>query len=138
MRYRREEPFRFVFDEQIPARFSIIEANGRAVDTQEGAAKIVDLSLSGLKIESKLSIPLSSDNRVKISIRFKLNGFEYKLNGEIVWKKSYLHEFHYGIKLFSDENVQNELIKQLKNLSKLKKESKNDSHRPLFYREGVF
>ena len=39
------------------AYFQIIKVDGKAVTTSEGAAKIMDISMAGAKINSKLNIP---------------------------------------------------------------------------------
>jgi hypothetical protein len=114
MRYKREEAFRFAFEDPISVFFSITEVNGISVTTSEGEAKLIDLSLSGMKLSSTLDIPISNQNQVKVYVRFPLNESAYMIKGNIIWRKEKSNSFYYGIQFYADENVQEELMKELK------------------------
>ncbi|WP_100407026.1 PilZ domain-containing protein [Bacillus solitudinis] len=118
MRHRRSEAFRFLFEVPISAFFSIIEVNGKLFDTSEGKAQIIDLSPNGMKLNTSLRIPISEQNKVKISVRFSLNENEYLLIGRIVWSKEQLGELIYGIHLSADTSVKQELMEELKLFSR--------------------
>jgi hypothetical protein len=118
MRYKREEAFRFQFEKDISAHFSIAEVNGIAVNTHEGDARLVDLSPNGIKLESDLDIPIKGDDQVKISVRFNINESEFILGGKLIWVKKIENGFFYGIQLDVEENLHVEIIKELKDFSK--------------------
>lgn len=116
MRYNREEPFRYTFDEPIAALFQIREISGHLVDTAEGAAKIIDISTEGMKINSALDIPDSKS--IHLSVSFELNGAAFDTEGCIVWKKDRGHTHDYGIDLLTEAQDRKHLITQLKVYSK--------------------
>ncbi|MDG5471704.1 PilZ domain-containing protein [Jeotgalibacillus sp. ET6] len=114
MRYNRNEAFRFAFKEPLNARFSIYEVNGKAVETTEGEIQLLDLSPSGSKVYSELNIPFKENNPVKIVMHFQLNEESYQFKGKIVWKKVWSDGFMYGVSFLINEDMQQEIVKQLK------------------------
>jgi hypothetical protein len=119
VRYKRDEAFRFLFGEPISAFFSIAEVKGKSVVTPEGKAKVIDLSPNGMRLNSSLDIPVSSQDQVKIQIRFSLNDSEYRIVGDIVWRKKDFDSFFYGIHFKVDQSVKEELIEELKAFSRV-------------------
>ncbi|WP_163969386.1 PilZ domain-containing protein [Oceanobacillus halotolerans] len=115
MRSKREEAFRYTFGRPLPAFFKITKIDDDLVTTAEGNAEIIDISPSGLKIHSQLTIPDTDQKTIEISIRFTLNDEELNYHGIIVWKDRLNH---YGIDLLTDEEEQQNLIEQLKIYSK--------------------
>ncbi|MBM7682798.1 hypothetical protein JOD43_002977 [Pullulanibacillus pueri] len=114
MRYKREEAFRYAFDPPLEAYFSIIEVNGQTIDVPEGPARLLDLSTHGLKFSSDLDIPMSENDTISVSVRFSINESEYKINGEVAWRKQESKRcFFYGIHLFADERLQQALTQEL-------------------------
>ncbi|KIL43750.1 PilZ domain-containing protein [Jeotgalibacillus campisalis] len=114
MRYNRNEAFRFAFKEPLHARFSIYEVNGKEVETTEGEIQLMDLSPSGAKTYTELNIPYTANNSVKITIHFQLNESTYNFKGKIVWKKVWSDGFMYGVSFLVNEDMQQEIVKQLK------------------------
>ncbi|MGD7043437.1 PilZ domain-containing protein [Jeotgalibacillus proteolyticus] len=114
MRYNRNEAFRFAFKEPLHARFSIYEVNGKAVETTEGGIQLLDISPSGTKAYSELNIPFKETNPVKIVMHFQLNEESYHFKGKIVWKKVWSDGFMYGVSFLINEDMQQEIVKQLK------------------------
>ncbi|MGY0693311.1 PilZ domain-containing protein [Virgibacillus sp. FSP13] len=102
----------------IKAFFTIDEVNGDSVESYEGEANIVDLSLNGMKLSTTLA--MSNESDIKVLIRFTLNDNEYLVQGEIIWSKAHLDEYNYGIQFALDGQVQDELIDDLKQLGKPK------------------
>ena len=118
MRYNREAPFRYTFENPIPAYFQIIKIDGESVKTSEGDATIINISPGGAKLQSKLNIPEIDHKSIELSIRFKLNEKELTYNGFIIWKKKWGATIDYGIKMEEDDDDKKELIDQLKIYSK--------------------
>lgn len=122
MRYKREEAFRFDFSEPIKAFFRINELNGKHVDSSEGQAKMIDLSMRGMKIATPLDIRISRENHVGVFIHFTLNGHEYMVQGDIIWKKVHADEYYYGIHFEMDNDMQGTLVADLKAMRKVMSE----------------
>ncbi|SET35590.1 PilZ domain-containing protein [Oceanobacillus limi] len=117
MRYKRDEAFRFEFGEPLLARFSMDELNGKRVTSSDGEAKIVDVSLKGLKLCTSLSIPVHG-NDVKATISFSLNDNPYQVSGTFIWVEKKLNEYYYGIQFELEEEIQDKLLNDLKTLGK--------------------
>lgn len=113
MRYKRKESFRFSFGKPLPSFFTIQELNGKPINTAEGKATLINISLSGLKLSTSLNIP-DSRPPVKISVRFTINKTEFIVPGEIVWKNKRLNDYQYGIHFYIKEKEQEKLMEELK------------------------
>jgi len=118
MRYNRHEALRYTFDIPLSAYFQIINVNGKVVTTSEGEAKIIDISLAGAKLNSKLNIPEIKHKRIELSLRFNLNDKELNYHGTFIWKKEKGETNDYGIHIELDDETKKELIEQLKIHSK--------------------
>ncbi|MEN2768415.1 PilZ domain-containing protein [Ornithinibacillus xuwenensis] len=118
MRYRRDEAFRFEFGEPLPIVFTIEEMNGSHVETSDGKASLLDISLRGMKICTSLSIPIDRQSNVKVSIQFQLNHNNYTIQGIIVWKKQRFTEYFYGIQFTTSSETQDALLDDLKIIGK--------------------
>ncbi|MCQ6277173.1 PilZ domain-containing protein [Bacillus sp. V3B] len=118
MKYKRNSPFRYTFEEPIPAYFKIVKINEESVHSSKGLAKIMNISPSGVKLNSALNIPETDHKSIKLSLRFNVNEEEFTFIGEIVWKKEMAITNDYGIKLLVEEDEEQVLIEQLKLHSK--------------------
>lgn len=114
MMSNRKESFRFKFKEKIPALFTIKQIDSEDVTTSEGDAFISDISPSGIKLVTKLYIPKTSEKEVHLSISFTLNKKRFNYFGEILWQKKKYPFNELGMKLFTDDIQQREIIDQLK------------------------
>lgn len=117
MQYNRKETFRHTFDDPIPATFRLmIEGeNETGVEiSKRGPCLIVDLSPSGLRMYSDLGIPKIPGKKLHLAIDVILNDEPLKLVGEIVWKKAQADGNQYGIDLKTDEMIERNIIKELK------------------------
>ncbi|WP_166786675.1 PilZ domain-containing protein [Jeotgalibacillus salarius] len=114
MRYNRQEGFRFSFKKPLEAAFRIYELHGREVNSQPGKALMHDLSPSGTKMSSKLNLPVSNEDPVKIHLQFMLNELVYEMKAELVWKRAGGNEFYYGVHFYASEDVKEDIVKQLK------------------------
>jgi hypothetical protein len=118
MRYNRQESLRYTFATPLPAYFQIINVDGKVVTSSEGAANIIDISLAGAKINSKLNIPEIKHKHIELSLRFNLNDNELNYHGTFIWKKEKGETNDYGIQIDLDDEAKKDLIEQLKMFSK--------------------
>jgi hypothetical protein len=104
-RYKRDEPYRFEFDDPIRTNFYMNE-NSTAGDLQ-----ILDISLSGMKVETNVEINMYED--LTLTTSAKIGSYNFTLIGKAVWRKKVTETmFNYGIKLTSS-NHQESLKKAL-------------------------
>ncbi|SHF86883.1 PilZ domain-containing protein [Ornithinibacillus halophilus] len=117
MKYKRNEAFRFEFGEPVPVIFSIRAINGKEVESSDGEAEMLDLSLNGMKIATSLEIPVDR-NQVQVTTAFKIVNREYKINGELVWIDKVFDKYHYGVHFNLNESTQENLLDDLKVIGK--------------------
>ncbi|WP_196493810.1 PilZ domain-containing protein [Ornithinibacillus caprae] len=117
MRYKRDEAFRFEFGEPLSIVFTIEQLNGKSVTSSDGEAKMLDISLNGMKILTSLNIPVYG-NDVWVSISFSLNNSTYKIRGTLVWVEKNFDEYVYGVHCENDPELQDDLLNDLKVLGK--------------------
>lgn len=65
MLFKRDESFRFTFENPVKATFKVLRLNQLNNDLKEGSALIIDLSPNGLRLSSSLDLPI---NEKKYSI----------------------------------------------------------------------
>jgi len=117
MQYNRQETFRRTFEHPIPGTFQLIVDGENEADVEiskRGPCLIVDLSPSGMRLYSDLSIPKIPGHTVHLAIDVLLNDAPLTLVGHIVWKKPYRDGNQYGIDLKTDEMIEHTIIKELK------------------------
>lgn len=118
MRYRRNETFRYQFENPVVCTFRILKVDNKELTSKAGEANIYDISEGGLKLTSPLYIPLEN-KEIEIEILFKLNQDELKLTGILVWRKDNVNSLYsYGVQFTIDESTQKTLIQELKTYSK--------------------
>lgn len=110
MRYRRNDSFRYEFEEPVPCVFT---TGNDACRSNEADGKIHDISLGGLKLITPVTVPLDKEP-TKIEVSFELNNHTFFLKGEIVWGKSSFKYNTFGMKFNLDEVMKKELVKELK------------------------
>jgi PilZ domain len=118
MRYKRDEAFRFEFGVPLPIVFHIDEINGSATNSSDGKAKMLDLSLKGMKIATFLSLPVDSQHEVKVTVHFVLNDRDYTVQGQLIWKKQRFKEYYYGMKFEVGPELIDALLSDLKIIGK--------------------
>lgn len=117
MFFKRQEGFRFSFDEPVIAKVKMIVKNNivtkNGVDTFE--AGILDISPRGLKIYSETDFSEGVNDHVHLEIRFVLDASEIVGIGEIVWQKMFGKGWQYGIIFEGQAAIENLIISELKN-----------------------
>lgn len=118
MKFRRQETFRYQFENPINCLFRILKVDSKELTSKIGKAYVNDISEGGIKISSPLSIPL--ENKViEIELIFKLNQEDLILTGTLAWRKDHFNnQYSYGVQLTIDESLKKQLIQELKIYSK--------------------
>ncbi|WP_096201734.1 PilZ domain-containing protein [Bacillus sp. FJAT-45350] len=117
MRYRRQDGFRYQFEEPVACSFRILKVGNKDVQSKPGKASIYDLSEGGLKLTTPISIPLNQE--IKVEVVFILNNNELKITGLLAWKKENISgDYSYGVDFISDKVLQRQMIEELKIYSK--------------------
>ncbi|MDZ5470567.1 PilZ domain-containing protein [Bacillus sp. 31A1R] len=115
--YKREEPFRFQFNQPLHGAFKILRINNISEESKAGTADILDLSPNGLRFKTKLNLPIDK-KRFLIEITFLLNDKLIRILGEPKWKKIEGSSFVYGFTGLDDTETKKEVIEGLKEFTK--------------------
>ncbi|HZG70722.1 MAG TPA: PilZ domain-containing protein [Chondromyces sp.] len=123
MYYKRQEAFRYSFDNPIYCTGQTFLSNGDHLminDIFEGS--IQNLSPNGLKFTTDANIdPVKV---IQIRLIFILNQTEINIDGKIVWKKVFGSKFEYGFNGNGDDDTKKRIIEELKKYSKQMSENK--------------
>lgn len=97
MRYKRNEPFRYIFETPIETVFKINEINGVKAETKTCSAKILNICPRGIKLLSDLGIPIIPSKVIKgfsYGIKFEENKKnEIKLLDELKFLFQKVHSY---------------------------------------------
>lgn len=94
MLFKRDESFRFTFENPVKATFKVLRLNQLNNDLKEGSALIIDLSPNGLRLSSSLDLPINEKNIV-LMISFVLNAQPLSIMAEPIWKKTHFCYFFF-------------------------------------------
>lgn len=125
MLYKRNEYFRYTFDETCEATFRLIKNASESSPeeiSKKGKCLLVDISPNGVKIYTELFISINKLNLVEL--QFNLDETPISIMGEFIWSHRKKNGFEYGIKLIGDANSENLIVSELKQRSKKELESK--------------
>ncbi|TSI07394.1 PilZ domain-containing protein [Lysinibacillus sp. BW-2-10] len=109
--FKRNEGFRLIFNQPIPATFIILKISGKDVKSKKGEIQILDMSLKGAKIQTKFKLPTPN---TRIEMEFVIYDKPMHLVGELVWEKQSNQEFIYGMVFDSSMLLQQQLLQELK------------------------
>ncbi|MFE8703551.1 PilZ domain-containing protein [Cytobacillus sp. FJAT-54145] len=115
--YKREEPFRFQFQNPIPGTFKLLSINGVSGQSKAGSVQVLDVSPNGLKFKSTLDLPIER-TKFLMEVSFLLNDELVRVLGEPKWKKREGTSFVYGFVGIDDEETKKEIIERLKQYAK--------------------
>ncbi|MEK4424147.1 PilZ domain-containing protein [Solibacillus sp. FSL K6-1523] len=107
MIFKRTEGFRFAFGDPVAADFVLL-LNGKP-EGGKCSCNVLDISPHGMKMFSKTEIGEYSNKVVQIEVQFVLDEVKIKAVGEIVWKRSFGKDYHYGL-VFENQPIVEELI----------------------------
>lgn len=123
MIFKRQEGFRFVFSEPLPASFCLlIDGKPQDIEKTQYQCDIHDISPRGMKMFSNVEIGVDSSKLVQVEVHFILDVTKIKAIGEMVWTKKVVNGFQYGL-IFVDQPAVEELI-----VSELKGRRKKELH----------
>ncbi|WP_169864787.1 PilZ domain-containing protein [Sutcliffiella halmapala] len=120
MKYKRNEPFRYEFGVPVDMNFFISRIDGKSASSSEGEGKMLDISPSGLRMQSSLNIPSNKD--IELTLQITIGNQELSLIGKIVWQKKVYPSYQYGVELIS-EAFEEQIISALKEFQKQHRDS---------------
>ena len=113
MYYKRQEAFRYVFPESIPAQCKVYQyAGDTKVKIQTFNAFILDISPNGLRAASKTEIELKSDFILIFS--FQLADTLIHFTGQLIRKRNAIGLFEYGIESDNSDALKDQIVSSLK------------------------
>ncbi|RHW39920.1 PilZ domain-containing protein [Lysinibacillus yapensis] len=115
MQFKRNEGFRFVFNEPIDSSFKIIIDGNYVKPEIRHAGKILDISPHGVKLFSEAQIgEYLNKTTLRMELQFVLDVTMIEAVGEIMWTKPYMSGRQYGILFQSEEKIDELIIREMK------------------------
>ncbi len=108
-RYKRKESLRFEFAQPLDTSFYISRLKGKELKSPNGKGVILNVSPSGLKLETNLELP----EEIELSLIFDIANHSFHPTGLISWRKKEWNGYHYGID-FLEGHDQPDLIEAIK------------------------
>ena len=113
MNFKRQEGFRFVFNETIDAKFRL-KVDG-TFNSETYDCEILDVSPRGIKMFSEAKIGEYLDNTtLQIEVQFVLDVTMICATGEIVWDKPYANGSQLGVQFYPREDIDELIISEMK------------------------
>ncbi|KYG91200.1 PilZ domain-containing protein [Metasolibacillus sp. FSL K6-0083] len=116
MFFKRQESFRFSFDEPIPAKVKML-VDGQPI-MKDGVeifdASILDISPRGVKVFSEVNFNESGKQIPLLEVQFVLDSSEITGVGEVVWTKVFGQGKQYGIIFQNQSSLEDLIISELK------------------------
>ncbi|MGG2053161.1 PilZ domain-containing protein [Lysinibacillus pakistanensis] len=110
MIFKRQEGFRFKFEEPITMTFAIYE-DGRVNQEQTAMAELLDISPRGLKMFTEVDLGV---NPPPLDLRFVLDTREVRAYGEIIWSRPFGTGKQYGVFFNNQGAVEDLIVEELK------------------------
>ncbi len=117
MIFKRQEGFRFKFEEPVKMTFAIYE-NGRVNNSQTAMADLLDVSPRGLKMFTEVDLGV---NPPPLDLRFILDTREIRAYGEVIWSRPFANGKYYGVYFNNQGPLEDFIVEELK--SRRKKEA---------------
>ncbi|SOC34980.1 PilZ domain-containing protein [Ureibacillus acetophenoni] len=117
MKFKRQEGFRFVFNEPIKANFVIVNKDGQVDQINHKNShpcEILDQSPRGIKIYSNVEIGEDEVQPVQLEIEFVLDVTTIRALGEVVWTKPFGQGKQYGIHIIDQPDIVDLIINEMK------------------------
>lgn len=114
--FNRRKFFRLELRNTECSKLSIVEINGKKIETKYANVRIMDIGPSGLAFISKLEFP--NDKNILFKFTTKILNKTIEVKGNIVRKDKYEDSgiFRYGVKLKMDKNDEIKYKELLKNI----------------------
>lgn len=110
MIFKRQEGFRFKFEEPVTMTFAIYE-DGRVNQEQTAMAELLDISPRGLKMFTEVDLGV---NPPPLDLRFVLDTREVRAYGEIIWSRPFGTGKQYGVLFDNQGAVEDLIVEELK------------------------
>lgn len=110
MIFKRQEGFRFKFEEPITMTFAIYE-DGRVNQEQTAMAELLDISPRGLKMFTEVDLGV---NPPPLDLCFVLDTREVRAYGEIIWSRPFGTGKQYGVFFNNQGAVEDLIVEELK------------------------
>jgi len=110
MIFKRQEGFRFKFEEPVTMTFAIYE-DGRVNQEQTAIAELLDISPRGLKMFTEVDLGV---NPPPLDLRFVLDTREVRAYGEIIWSRPFGTGKQYGVFFNNQGAVEDLIVEELK------------------------
>ncbi|MEC1178863.1 PilZ domain-containing protein [Metasolibacillus meyeri] len=116
MFFKRQEGFRFAFDEPIQAKVKKLINNQSGVknDGEIFEASILDISPHGIKMFAEANFNENVSQAPLVEVQFVLDSSEIVGVGEIVWTKEFGQGKQYGIIFHDQSSLEDLIISELK------------------------
>ncbi|WP_155591989.1 PilZ domain-containing protein [Lysinibacillus cavernae] len=110
MIFKRQEGFRFKFEEPVQITFAIYE-NGKVNHGQTAMADLLDISPRGLKMFTEVDLGV---NPPPLDIHFVLDTQEVRAYGEVIWSRPFGNGKQYGVYFNDQGRVEDLIVEELK------------------------
>ncbi|KAB8137471.1 hypothetical protein F9U64_09350 [Gracilibacillus oryzae] len=112
MRYRRDETFRYTFNQPKHGLFQIVKVNGKDVESKQGKFLVHNISPRGMQVSTSFDLMFKEGKDIIIQSTFELVT-EHTVHGRIAWQKR-KDSYFYGIDLIIDDQQSDYIIDDLK------------------------
>lgn len=115
-KYKRQEGFRFVFNEPIDAQFYLL-VNGKRVDLVLHPCKIIDISPRGMKVYTESHIATLgqyANDLMQFEMHFILDVTKIKALGQVRWSKPYATGAQFGLFFRNQPEIEELIINEMK------------------------
>jgi len=110
MIFKRQEGFRFKFDEPVQMTFAIYE-NGKVNHAQTAMADLLDISPRGLKMFTEVDLGFHPN---PLDLRFVLDTREIRVYGEVIWSRPFANGKQYGVYFNNQGTIEDLIVDELK------------------------
>lgn len=110
MIFKRQEGFRFKFEEPIQITFAMYE-NGKVNHGQTAMADLLDISPRGLKMFTEVDLGV---NPPPLDLHFVLDTREVRAYGDVIWSRPFGNGKQYGIHFTDQGPVEDLIVEELK------------------------
>ncbi|WP_176446815.1 PilZ domain-containing protein [Lentibacillus sp. CBA3610] len=112
MYYKRNESYRFVFNQPVAGKLTKREPNRKIT----ADVHVLDVSRQGAKLYCQNTVDLKKNTNISLSFRLNMTSFD--ATGNIVWIKKYPQTSELGVHLHTDDTYRETMTKELKKIAR--------------------
>ncbi|NSL50894.1 PilZ domain-containing protein [Calidifontibacillus erzurumensis] len=115
MFFRRNEGFRYSFQQPIPCIFNIRKIDQMPYNSDLCHGQIIDISPNGLKLMTMINLMIL-DKKIEIEIQFSIEDQAFEIPARVVWQQKSIQKnyFNYGIQFINAQHISKKIIEALK------------------------